>query len=299
MPGLLSQLFKMERTSLVHVHISSAYTPEMVWIWSKRRGNPYVAHVHLDVLPSGRAGSLLDPYKKLFLGRVLRDAAAIVVPTEDYRELISTKYDVPDDRVLVVPNGTNHTMATQARTLRTSPGPKELLFVGRLSIQKNIPLLLETLEAYPTWFQDDLRVKIVGEGDLRSALEAEVVRRGLSDIVTMPGALHGAALEAAYENADLFVLTSVSESFGLVLIEAMTKGLPIVSVNIPAVRNVVIDGKNGLLVDANPEALAIAIHGLLNDERLYAAVSSSNLVRARQYDWATITQQVLALYDTL
>ncbi len=297
MPGLLGRLLRLERPSLVHLHITTAYVPEMVWIWSRRRGNPYVAHVHLDVLPSGRAGVLLEPYKKVFLRRVLRDAAAVLVPTEDYRELISAKYRIPSDRVLVIPNGTDHQVAATPHTLRSGPGPKELLFVGRLSIQKNIPLLLETLEAYPTWFPEDLRLKIVGAGGLQASIEDEIRRRGLCDAVTLCGALHGSELEAAYQDADLFVLTSVSESFGLVLVEAMTKGVPIVSVNIPAVRNVVADGTNGLLTESTPRALAEAIHALVSDDERYAAMARRNLEEAGRYDWSTITDEVLAVYD--
>jgi glycosyltransferase involved in cell wall biosynthesis len=115
----------------------------------------------------------------------------------------------------------------------------------------------------------------------------------------MRGAVTGPELQSAYRQADLLLLTSVNESFGLVLVEAMTKALPIVSVNIPAVRNVMTDGVNGLMTDASPSALAEAIHTLLTDRDRYAAMSRNNLERARSYSWRAVAEQLVPVYQSI
>jgi glycosyltransferase involved in cell wall biosynthesis len=145
-------------------------------------------------------------------------------------------------------------------------------------------------------YGSDVSLSIVGEGELRPTVQSQIDRLGLGNIATLRGALHGEALESAYEDADLLLLTSVNESFGLVLVEAMTKGLPIVSVNIPAVRNVVVNGVNGLLAESAPQAVADAIHTILTDKALYSEVSGNNLAKARDYDWSTVAAELSAIY---
>jgi glycosyltransferase involved in cell wall biosynthesis len=298
MPALLPRLLRLDRDSLVHLHISSAYAPDMVWLRSRLRNTDYIAHIHLDVLPSGRAGILLEPYKNLFLRRVLHDAAAVIVPTDDYRPLIGAKYGLSPDRIQVVGCGTDHAIAAEARS-GPSAGTRQLLFVGRLSPQKNIPLLLDALADYRRRYSDPVRLTIVGDGALRDQVCAQIARLGLTDVVAMPGPLTGRDLEAAYEQADLLLLTSVNESFGLVLIEAMTKAVPIVSVDIPAVRNVAENGVNGILAASAPEAIADAIHCLLSDRELYATMSKANLEKAPEFGWPAVAAQLTAIYRSL
>jgi glycosyltransferase involved in cell wall biosynthesis len=296
-PSLLFRLLKLDRSSIIHLHISCAYTPEMVWIDARLRRHPYLAHVHLDVLPSGPAGPLLAPYKRLLLRRVLRDAEAVLVPTADYRELISDKYGIPRERIIVIRNGTEHAIAERPKLLDGGRAARRLLFVGRLSVQKNIPLMLDAIAVYVRKYGDNVRLMIVGEGEAKAAVRSQIDRLGLGDIVSLRGPLRGAAVQSAYEESDLLLLTSTNESFGLVLIEAMTKGLPIVSVNIPAVRNVVSSGVNGLLAEPIPAAVADAIHTLLTDGALYSAVSRNNLAKSRDYDWEVIAEEIASVYD--
>jgi glycosyltransferase involved in cell wall biosynthesis len=298
MPSLLSRLMRLDPNSTIHLHIASAYVPEVVWIYARIRGCPYVAHVHLDVLPSGKAGFLLEPYKKVLLRRVLRSASAIVVPTDDYQKLISHKYRIAQERITVLPNGTTHRIAERHKTLWQKDGKAKLLFVGRLSVQKNIPLLLEAIAVYIKKYSNNIELAIVGDGEDRSAVQSQIQRLRLGDVVSLQGPAYGEALESIYESSDLFILTSINESFGLVFIEAMSKGLPIVTVNIPAVRNVVSDGINGLLAESNPERIAEAIHTLLSNEILYSAISRNNLAKSYTHDWKVIAKRLSTIYES-
>lgn len=301
MPGLFPRLLRLDRDAVLHVHVAAALLPELVWVYSKLRKHRYVASVYLDVPPSTLVGKLLlTPYKNLFLKRVLRDAAAIWVPTADYQDLVCEKYGIPRERVIPIRCGTAHRIVDQPKALDPAGGPREILFVGRLAVQKNIPALLDALSVYVRKYGRDVRLTLAGDGELRDGLEAQVRRLGLADVITFAGALHGAALEAAYQESDLLALTSTQESFGLVFIEAMTKALPIVSVDIPAVRNVVEDGVNGVLAQQNPESVADAIHTVLADPARYEQMSRKNLAKARNYDWDVIAAEIMAeVYTTV
>jgi glycosyltransferase involved in cell wall biosynthesis len=300
MPGLFLRLLTVKRGSIIHLHIAQAYAPELVWLVAKMRRITYVAHFHADVIPSGRVGrGLLEPYKKIVLRRVMRGSAKVLVPTDDYRDLVGEKYDIRRDHVAVVDNGTDHGVVAQPKSISGNARPARLLFVGRLATQKNVPLLLRAVSAYREKYDSNFRLAIVGDGDLRPSIEDEILRLGLSDLVCLKGARYGADLESMYEESDLLILTSIFESFGLVLVEAMTKALPIVSVRIPAVRNVVLDGVNGLLTASEPGALADAIHELLTDEDLYAKFSTNNLATAHRYTWSSVARKISAAYDSL
>lgn len=299
-PGLLSSLANLQEDSLIHLHISSAYVPEMVWVNARLRNVPYLAHVHLDVLPSGRAGILLEPYKKLILRRVLHGANLVIVPTEDYVDLMHKRYDISERRIRVVPNATDHTLSERQRSASFSAeNCPQVILVGRLAPQKNIPLALAAVASYITRFDNRIRLIIVGEGEDREKIRAEIDRLNLHDIVTLRGTLKGRDLEMAYAESDLLLMTSLNESFGLVLIEAMTKGLPLVSVDIPGVRNVLADGVNGLLSEPKPEALADAMHKLVSDTSLYESISVNNQERARQFSWQSVAMEMAAIYESL
>ena len=250
--------------------------------------------------PSGRAGLLLKPYERMVLRRVLRDARAIIAPTDDYRTLVCSSYGIPPDRVVVVPNGSDHEIVQHPKSLGDERKERRLLFVGRVAIQKNLPLLLRAVAMYVERYDQRHQLSMVGEGDMRPAIEAEIHRLGLAAKAALPGAFYGATLESIYKTSDLLLLTSFDEAMPLVFIEAMTKALPIISVNIPSIRNVVTSGVNGLLAEPTPEDLAEAIHIMLTDRELYSEVSKNNLAKSRDYSWrGAAVEKISRVYDNL
>lgn len=240
-PGLPRELFRLSRRSVVHLHIAQAFMPEVVFIAHLFRGLPYVAHLHLDAGPSGRAGFLLRGYKPLVLGPILRAAASVVVFTEEQRSTIAAKYGLDPARLAVIPNGVDHAFFYAGERF---PHPKpRLLFVGRLSVQKNISLLLRALDG----MSDRFETTLVGDGDLEGDLKRAAADLRLQN-VRFYGRAGGAELRQLYQQADVFVLPSEREGMPLVLLEALAMGLPIVATDIPGNRDVVADGQNGILV---------------------------------------------------
>ena len=289
-PELPLRLLRLERGTVVHLHIAQAFTPEAVWAAHRLRALPYVAHLHLDAGPSGPAGGLLKVYRPVVLRRVLREAGAVVVFTEEQAESVVTAYGVEPARVRVVPNGVDGSFLHPPRRLPTGRRPR-LLFVGRLSVQKNLPQLLDALEGVSERFDTVL----VGDGELEAELRARVGRLGLAN-VTFAGRADGEALLSRYAEADVFVLPSEREGMPLVLLEAMAMALPTVATDIPGTRDVV-DGHLGTLVPlGDAAALRSALVDLSSDPAAYGRMSAAARARAESYTWDRVADQFELLY---
>jgi glycosyltransferase involved in cell wall biosynthesis len=171
-----------------------------------------------------------------------------------------------------------------------------LLNVGRLVWQKGQDTLLDAcalLQEAGLGFH----LTIVGEGEERAALEERRRRLGLEQAVSMPGAWSAERVFAAYAEADLFALSSVSEGFGLVLVEAMASGLPVVAPALPGMDEIVTDGVDGRLVPArSARDLADAVLELARDPEKRRRFAQEGAAKARaRYDNRTVVSRFSGL----
>jgi glycosyltransferase involved in cell wall biosynthesis len=289
-PGLLPRLVRLPRKTVIHLHISQAFLPEAVLAAHLLRGLPYLAHLHLDFGASGRGGFLLRAYKPLLLGPVLRAAASVVVFTAEQRAAVMARYRLNPARVAVLPNGVHQRFfCTAQRLLHEKP---RLLFVGRLSVQKNIPLLLHALDGVSERFETTL----VGDGDQGRMLRETADRLRLQN-VRFHGRADNAELRGLYQDADVLVLPSEREGMPLVLLEALAVGLPIVATDIPGNRDVVLPGRTGLLVPpSDPAQLRRALLEVTGDAQRYQRMSEAARARAARYSWTSVGAEFERLY---
>ena len=289
-PNLLPQLFRLDRGSIIHLHMSRAYTPEMVWIYARLRSHPYLAHWHGPGGPSGRAGFLFRAYMPLMLRLVLRGAATVVAFTDEQRSFVAAEFGVDPARIAVVPNGVDDTfLCADQRLLHSKP---RLLFVGRLVVQKNLLLFLRALDGVSEQFETTL----VGEGELEADLKEAVDDLRLQN-VRFHGLAQGAELRELYRKADVFVLPSAWEGMPLVLLEALAMGLPIVATDIPGNRDVVAHGQNGVLVPpGDPSALRQALLSVTGDLERYRRMSETSRRLAGKYSWKAVSAEFERLY---
>ncbi len=288
-PGLVSSLLRLPRGSVVHLHSSQMLTPELVRLCCRLRRLPYFVHFHMEVDASGRLGALVLPaYKALVLSRVLRAATGVITLTEDQAGFVRTVYRVEPGRISVIPNGVAPEFFLPERPPR--PGELRLLFVGRLGAQKNLGRLLEALSLC----EEPVRLRIVGDGELRPQLEAQAVRLGVADRVEFRGRRSGAELVEEYAHAQAFVLSSDREGMALAAMEAMAAALPVVATAVPGNREL-LDGV-GLLAEPEPRALAAAVDQLARDRALRSELAARSVERARGYTWAATVAAVEAAY---
>jgi len=290
MPGLAVALLRLPRRSIIHLHVAQAFVPETVFVAHLLRRHRYIAHLHLDVGPSGWAGFLLRIWKPIVLGPVLRRAAVVVVFTEEQRETIATRYRVDARRITVIPNGVDLTRFNSAE--RKLHSPPRLIFVGRLSAQKNVLLLLRALDGVSA----DFDTTLVGDGELEGELRQAASDLGLQNI-KFHGRADGAELVELYRDADIFVMPSEREGMPLALLEALAMGLPVVATNVPGNREVIIDGRNGLLVPSgDPMRLRTALLTATRDESYYKRMSAESRELATQYSSDTIEARFERIY---
>lgn len=297
-PTLPIAMMRTSKKSVVQVEMAVAYCPEIAALICKSRRMPYIARVPLD--PYGHSklrGALLAFYQRAVLRWVYKNASRVIVLTEDDVAVISKKYHVDASRIRVIANGTDFKILPAPRA--GFHDPFRLLFVGRVVVQKNVPLLLESLRHFIDAYSLPIHLDLVGDGEDMPRVEHMIAKLSLQEYVSPKGYVTGKQIESLYEQADAFVMTSTHESFGQVLLEAMAKGLPIVASNIRGVRTVVEDGSAGLLVELEETAFADAFHRIMTEDGLYQKLSRASLEGAARYSWDTTIKKYISIYDEL
>ena len=181
---------------------------------------------------------------------------------------------------------------------RADPAAKVAVAAGRLNSQKGFDLLIEAwkpvAEAHPDW-----QLRIYGRGLHREAYKRQARDAGLAGQVLLLGATRD--LGAALAQGSLFVLSSRFEGFGIVVVEAMSKGLAVVSFDCPRGPGEIIDdGRDGVLVPpGDVPALSRALLEVVGDEERRRALGTAALETARRYDPATVGKEWITLIDTL
>jgi glycosyltransferase involved in cell wall biosynthesis len=234
------------------------------------------------------------------IGDYMQRCQHIVVPSESMRCWLAAEYGVTE-RVTVVPTGIDMDIyeAADNQTIRRQRGwgqDKILISVGRLVKEKNWQVLLTAAHEVMQQ-QDGVRLVIIGEGDERRNLERYATELELADKVEFVGRLPFDQVPAYLKAADLFCFTSLNETQGLVTVEAMAAGLPIVAVDAGGTSDTVTHRKEGLLTADDPRALARAIIQLLKDEALRRCFSQAALKKAQAFTATALAQKLLAVYE--
>ncbi|MDF2232031.1 glycosyltransferase [Albimonas sp. CAU 1670] len=243
---------------------------------------------HETGLLPARAAALLETE-----GRVLRAAAAVVVTSHETARTLAQALSVDPGRIHVALPG-----LTPAAPAPRRGAPPLLLGVGTLSARKDWPTLVAALALLKDrpW-----RCVIAGDAsrdpEAAARLDRLLVDEGIDDRVALPGALRRAQIDALYAEADVFCLPSRHEGYGMVVVEAMARGLPVLAADAGAIPEAA-DGAARLLPPGDPAAWAEAIAALLDDPAARDRLAEASLARAarapRWEDAARTVARVLA-----
>ena len=291
-PGLLGRLLRHQpKPDVLHVHTGQAMLLEVTSLAARIRGIHHVAHQHLVLRASTPLGQLLMPaYQRLLYGRSLRRARRVICLTAAMREETIRAYGVDPARVAVVPNGVDTARAAAAPGARR---PDELLFIGRLTSQKNVGALVAAAGVLRDRGRP-VRLRIVGDGEDRGRLEAQARALRLPSVV-FEGRMGAAQVSAAYRRAAVVVMPSTHEGMPLVLLEAMASGTPVVASALPEILEV--GGEAVWAVpDPRPGPLADALATVLDDRELQQRLTAAGVARAARFGWPAIADTVDALY---
>jgi len=286
--SLFTQLLRAPRSSIIHLHISQALTPEIVFLVSRLKKIPYIAHIHLDVDRSGPFGFLLNPYKQILLKPVLQNASRIICLSPLQKKQITQKYNIPDNKIIVLPNGVGQSFfVKRGNEIKKIP---TILFVGRLVKQKNLSRLVNAVSLMKT----AAKIQIAGDGEDREKI-INLVRRLRLTNIDLLGIKTGEELVDLYKEADIFLLTSNKEGVPLVILEAMAAGLPIVAPDIQGVREL-LDDTAILIKEPTVKAYAAALDKLIGDRQVRLDISKKVQLKAREYSWDQLVNKLELIY---
>ncbi len=302
-PGMNSLL---KRLGLDIIHVHSPFTMGRVGLhYARRYDIPivftyhtlYDQYVHYVPVAQDLARDVTIKYSKNFCNQ----CDHIVVPSREV-ETILTELNIKTPRS-VIPTGVplekfSHGDRQWLRRYYDIPEKNRiLLFVGRLTKEKNLDFLLDAFKEIHQQTPDTSLV-ITAQGPMEGELKEHAQRLGfnLEQDVIFTGVLPFDTLVNVYYSADLFVFSSVTETQGLVLIEAMAAGLPVVAVRAYGVQDMVDDGINGYLTPCSIPEFSQAVCKLLDDKENYRCFSQNALLKADSLSSHNMAKKLEELY---
>ena len=275
---------------------------------AKRLGVPYVTTIHAT--EHGRHQGWVQDYPQSHIHSVerwmARRADGLIVCSYYMRGHVADIFDVDERRVAVIPNGIDPRELRPAGDLQAlrrefaQPHEKLVLFVGRLVYEKGFQLALDALPSVLEGVQD-VRFLVAGSGTHEAELKAQAHRLGLSDHGSFLGWIGDDVLHSLYRIADLCVVPSIYEPFGLVALEAMASGCPCIVADTGGLREVVPVGERvGLRFNGgDAEHLGVMIERLLVDEALRERLVTEASEHVLSFDWDDIAQRTRGIYGEL
>jgi phosphatidylinositol alpha-mannosyltransferase len=281
------------RPDVIHVH--DPLTPSTAMLGVIHRTAPVVATFHSYFARDhfeGRVYTAIAPLLKPVWRRV---TTRLAVSEAARRSVCSRMGDAP---VEIVPNGADIDLFAEADPADDLPPGRRLLFVGRLEPRKGFPVAVRAFAQLAPEYPD-LQLVVVGDGEQRNAVDA--LPADLRARVHMLGKVSYEALPTYHRASDIFVSPATgSESFGIVLVEAMAAGLPLVASDIAGYREVARHESEGLLVHpSDPAALAAGVRRLLESPILARELGAQGFRRAQTFGWDRIIDRLEVVYDGL
>jgi len=304
-PGLVPRLIEAVQThDVVHIHaLFSFASTAAAWV-ARRRRVPYV------VRPLGTLGGYGIRTRRRWLkllsmalieGPILRRAAAVHFTSRaEHEEACALGLPM---RGVVIPLGIDADVGPPAAPMThvALAGRRAILFLSRLDPKKNVAALIDAVASSPM-LRRSCALILAGTGEPRyvASLKARAAAAGLSDLTVWLGHVEGAQKRAAFAAADVFVLPSFSENFGIAAIEALLAGVPCVLGKGVAVAREVEEAGAGLAIAPEPPAIARALEFLLGDEGVRSGMSAAGAAFAsREYSAQTMARRLLALYGEI
>ncbi len=280
--GRIAREVKATRYSLVH-----STTPDPLgWLAAdvaKKQGIPLVAgyHTMVDVYARVRIGVLAERAARMLLDWYYSKAELILAPSGSVRTLLAQRYSSP---VSVLGRGVDHDIFSPLHRTRGFDGEVRALYVGRVAAEKGLDALAGVFDP-----RSGCSLTIAGDGPGRSALERLLPHARFTGMIT------GERLSREFASGDFFVFPSETDSFGNVVLQAMSSGLPVVVMDKLGARESVIDGVTGIVARSRAE-FADACRTLARDTALRERMRHAARTHAMHFRWDAILDRLLELY---
>jgi glycogen synthase len=268
---------------------------------------PWVVTIHATEY--GRHQGWVDKHPQSHIHGVERwmaNAADAVITCSHYmRDHVADIYDLAESRVAVIPNGIDPLDLQPVEDLDSlrsrfaAPHERLVLLVGRLVYEKGFQIALEALPGVIERL-GNVRFLVAGSGTAETELRAQADALGLAHHGTFLGWIGDDVLHSLYRIADLTVVPSIYEPFGLVALEAMASGCPCIVADTGGLREVVPNEQVGLRFQSrDPDSLAEMMERVLSDDDLRSRLVTEASEHVLRFDWADIARQTAEIYGDL
>ena len=311
LPGFLEEIDSFRRSDghnydLVHSHYWMSG-----WVGvraAQRWGVPHVVTFHtlMEIKARARVGEDDSPHRSEVERALMSEADLITASSPHEKSAMVRLYQAPEERIRVLSCGVDLSLfkpldMEESRKRLGLNGEKVILFVGRIEPIKGLDLLLQSVAEID---QSHIKTLIVG-GNVEQ--EAEVVRLkemaqtlGIEDSLEFVGLVDQSELPVYYNAADVCLVPSHYESFGLVALEALACGTPVVASRVGGLSGVVHHGRTGYLVSGRcPEPYADSVEMIFSNKALQKSMGRAARERAEGMGWERVAQDTLRLYREL
>lgn len=301
----VSKALEMERFDIIHDHSygcafikrpNTVATIHSTW-WGERHGS-------IGQKTSLTEGALLSAYPALMFveGALMRKYAHLIAVSRPLQRELMEHYHLPEDNITVIPNGIRASFFENVdgsgirRELGIGDDEIMVLYLGRLSARKGIGLLLE---AFRDLRREDKRLRLVicGRGDYEKHIRQFLAEHKLEREVTLIIDVQADKIRNYYAACDMFVLPSLYETFGIVLLEAMSQGKPVVATNIGGIPFVM--GNTGIVVEPCVSEIAAAMKKLAADPGLRKRIGKEAREHSKKFTWESVADMAEKVYGQI
>ncbi len=263
----------------------------------KVSGKPLVVHVHATEFDRGGGSINKEIYEKEKEG--MMEAEKVIAVSNYTKNIIVNNYGITYEKVEVIHNGIDskeeEIIHNDIHKLKEK-GKKIVLFLGRITMQKGPDYFIKAAKKVCD-FSDDIYFIVSGSGDMENQIMNEVARLGISDKVIFTGFLRGNELKRIYREADLFVMPSVSEPFGLTPLESLINGTPVLISKQSGVSEVL---NHALKVDFwDVDDMVGKILSFLNYDALSSTLLENGRNEVDSITWDSAAEKCINIYQTL
>ena len=296
----LKKILKKERPDLLHIHVWNPASCRYAF-WAAQK-------THTKIIVTEHDPFVLRGFKNFLKKKFLRKTNEVIAVSESNRQFLLKSYPFLKERITTIHNGidiktiqkellhfTNQEKKRIRHELFQSKNGQIILSIAALHPRKGLKYLLKAFAEVVHNFKD-LKLVIVGEGPEQKELEKLSKNLGIDNKVVLLG--YQQIISQLLKSSDLFVLPSIKEAFGLVLLEAMAVGVPIVATEVGGIPEIIQNHKNGELVEAaNSKDLAEKIQELLKNTALREKLAFIGLHEVKKFSVEQMAKKTQEVYD--
>ena len=295
----IRQFVRRTHADIIHVHSPPPFTERFAAKGAKDAGKPFVVTHHCDLELKGLFGNTAVSFYQNYLGKYpLEEADRVISTTESYATTSRTLWDID---VTVIPNAVDihrFNLQNDGKVIKDKYSSKDeplALFVGRLVPHKGIGILIRSLT-----YTDKGKLLIVGDGPYKKWLVDLVNKLDLKDRVVFVGPVDDSWLPSYYSATDVVVLPSTSrlEAFGIVGLEGMASGKPLILSDIPGVRDVISDKEGYIVEPLDPSAIAEALDKIWNAPEMAREMGKRGRLRVEKlFSWEKVAKDIENVFN--